>query len=135
MKYQIKHCLHLAVLFEFECGSLKLCVEAAVKARANLGGAYLGGAYLRGANLGGHQVNGDIGIIAAGDPNNWSAIGFVDQETGALIVSVGCRVKEIGEGRAYWSSADHHDLQNRRDVLVALDYIEAVAKLRGWSTR
>ena len=100
---------------------------------ANLRGADLRGADLHGANLCGRKVNGDIGVIDAGTPNHWSALGFVDAGTGELCVSVGCQLKEIGAGRAYWSSPDHHDRENRREVLAALDYIEAVARLRGWA--
>lgn len=48
MKFEIKHRFSGSVLFSLECGSLKLCVEAAVK-----GGADLRGANLRGADLGG----------------------------------------------------------------------------------
>ena len=50
-----------AIRFEGEFGSLRLCVEAAVKARAsladaNLAGADLAGAYLAGANLAGANL-------------------------------------------------------------------------------
>jgi len=147
------------------CGSLKIALEAAVKDYENLGGADLrgadlGGANLRGADLGGadlrgadlggadlrgaylggadlrgRKVSGDIGLIEAGTPNYWLALGFVDLETGELCVSVGCRLKEIGEGRAYWSSDDHTQQYDRREVLAALDYIEAVARIRGWTSR
>jgi uncharacterized protein YjbI with pentapeptide repeats len=106
---------------------------------ANLGGANLGGAILGDANLGdanlyGHKVDGTVGIIQAGMPNNWLAFGYVDRVTQQLHVRVGCRNKEIGEGRAYWSSPDHPALEKRREVLAALDYIEAVARLRGWGS-
>jgi hypothetical protein len=100
---------------------------------ADLGGAHLHGANLRGADLGGRKINGDFGLIEAGTPNHWPALGFIDAETGDLIVSVGCRMKTISDGRAYWSSDSHPKRDNRREVLAALDYIEAVAKLRGWS--
>ena len=58
MKFEIKHRVTGAVLFELECGSLKLCVEAAVKQGAYLRGAYLQGAYLRGAYLRGAYLQG-----------------------------------------------------------------------------
>jgi hypothetical protein len=57
MKFEIKNRI-TEVLFSLECGSHKLCVEAAVKQRANLSGAYLSGAYLRGAYLGGAYLSG-----------------------------------------------------------------------------
>ena len=49
MKFEIKSRWDGRVLFALECGSMKLCVEAAVKARANLARADLAGAYLAGA--------------------------------------------------------------------------------------
>ncbi|MCP5230933.1 MAG: pentapeptide repeat-containing protein, partial [Zoogloeaceae bacterium] len=48
---EIKHEYSGEVLFSLECGSLRLCVEAAVRSEANLRGADLCGADLRGANL------------------------------------------------------------------------------------
>ena len=50
-KIQIKHRWTGAVLFEGRFGSLRLCVEAAAKAGANLARANLAGANLAGANL------------------------------------------------------------------------------------
>jgi hypothetical protein len=49
--FQIKHRFSGKILSELECGSLKLCVEAAVRTDAYLRGAYLRGADLRGADL------------------------------------------------------------------------------------
>ena len=51
MLYEIKHRFTGAVLFSLECGSLNICVETAISARANLTGAYLTGANLADANL------------------------------------------------------------------------------------
>ena len=51
MKFEIKHRITGAVLFELECGSLKLCVEAAVKSGADLSSADLSYADLSSADL------------------------------------------------------------------------------------
>lgn len=51
MKFEIKARWSTSVLFSLETESLKLCLEAAIKQRADLGGADLYGADLRGANL------------------------------------------------------------------------------------
>ena len=51
MKFEIKHRWTGAVLFSLETDSLKLCVQAALKAKADLRGADLRGADLWGANL------------------------------------------------------------------------------------
>jgi hypothetical protein len=62
MIIKIKHRYTGAILFQRESTSLKLCVEAAVKAKTNLGGADLRGAYLGGADLGGADLGGaDLG--------------------------------------------------------------------------
>ena len=81
--YKITYRFTGAVLFSRNCGSLKLCVEAAVKAKisldgANLGGAnlvganlasaYLSGAYLGGANLDGADLSGALKIDPADIP-------------------------------------------------------------------
>ena len=58
MIYEIKHRITGAVLFELECGSLRVCVEAAVSARADLEGADLTRADLAGANLAGAYLTG-----------------------------------------------------------------------------
>lgn len=42
------------------------------------------------------------------------------QSTGAVLHA---------EARLYWAGKE-----NRREVLAALDYIEAVARIRGWAT-
>ena len=134
------------VLYEHKCASLKLCIEAAVTNYANLRdadlmganlmGADLMGANLRDANLRGAKFSSgkinETGLIFAGTPDGFNAMGFVDADTGELRVIVGCRHKSLAEGRIYWSAPDHPNLAYRREVLAALDYIEAVAKLRGW---
>ena len=51
MLYEIRNRYIGAVLFSLECGSLKLCVEAAVAAKADLRDANLCGANLYGADL------------------------------------------------------------------------------------
>ena len=51
MKYEIKHRWTGKVLFSLGTKSLKLCVQAAIKCDADLGGAYLRDAYLRDADL------------------------------------------------------------------------------------
>ena len=51
MNFQIKHRITGSVIFELECGSMRLCVEAAIKSGADLSRANLSGADLSGANL------------------------------------------------------------------------------------
>ena len=176
MLYEIKHRVTGSVLFSLECRSLKLCVSAAVEAkaylsgadlsgaylsranlsgadlsranlsgadlsgaylsRANLSGAYLSGANLSGAylsranlsgaDLSGANLSGANHVIHLGCPNGWTNA-YAWRRDGVLMVQIGCRTKTMAEARAYWASKD-----DRREVLAALDYAEAVAKLRGW---
>ncbi len=166
MKFEIKHRFSGAVLFSLETESLKLCLQAAVKEKADLSGAdlrgaylsgadlsgadlrvaYLSGADLRGADLRGADLRGadlsgaDLRVaylsgaylsgadMAAqlGQPNGWHAWTYVSKE-GEQRIRVGCHDWTIAEGRAYWAGKD-----NRREVLAALDYAEAIGKLRGW---
>ncbi len=51
MNIEIKNRFTGAVIFSLECGSLKLCLQAAVEAKADLSGANLRGADLSGADL------------------------------------------------------------------------------------
>jgi len=57
MKFEIKSRFTGRVLFAAETESMKLCVEAAIKARAYLLGADLSGAYLLGADLSGAYLS------------------------------------------------------------------------------
>jgi hypothetical protein len=96
-------------------------LAGAYLADANLADANLAGAYLAGASLAGAYQ-----VIDAGTPNCYRCVGWL--RDGALSVRVGCHDKRLADGRAYWAGKDR-----RREVLAALDYVEAVAKLRGWS--
>ncbi len=58
MKFEIKHRFSGAVLFALETESLKLCVEAAVKAGSDLSGSDLRGSDLRGSDLRGSDLRG-----------------------------------------------------------------------------
>jgi hypothetical protein len=58
MKFEIKSRWTGRVLFSLETETLKLCVEAAIKSRADLSGADLYGADLSGADLSGADLSG-----------------------------------------------------------------------------
>ena len=104
---------------------LGVAVKLAVKADAYLAGADLTGANLARAYLAGADLTRAKAVIDAGTPDGWRCVGWV--RDGVLRVRVGCRDMAIPEGREYWSGKP-----NRREVLAALDYIEATARLRGW---
>ena len=121
MKFEVKHRVTGAILFSLETKSLKLCLEAAVKEKANLRWADLSVANLSGAYLSGACLAAQLG-----QPNGWHAWTYVSKD-GEQRVRVGCRDYTITEGRAYWAGKD-----NRLEVLAALDYAERIAELRGW---
>jgi uncharacterized protein YjbI with pentapeptide repeats len=176
MNYEIKHRFTGAVLFSLECDSLKLCVQAAVKAKADLRDSDLRGSNLRdsdlrgsnlrdsdlsysdlrGSNLRdsdlrgsdlsysdlsysdlrdsdlsysdlrGSDLRGSKEAAQLGQPNGWHAWTYLDKE-GKQRVRVGCQDKTIADGRLYWA-----DKEDRREVMAALDYAEAIGNLRGW---
>ena len=94
-------------------------------AHANLAGANLAGAYLADANLAGANLAGAKDVIDAGTPDGWRCVGW--RRDGVARVRVGCRNKTLTEAREYWRGKD-----NRREVMAALDYVEVVARARGW---
>ena len=95
--------------------------------RADLFGADLHGAYLRRADLFGADLSGVTTTCQLGQPNGWPSFAYIHAD-GVMRVQIGCQNKTLKEGRAYWFGED-----NRREVLAALDYAEAIAKIRGWN--
>ena len=96
--------------------------------RANLSGADLSGADLSDADLSGANLSGVSALIDAGYPYGWRAVGWLSE--GVIRLRVGCRNFTLADGRAYWTGKD-----NRREVLAALDYIETIARIRGWEVK
>ena len=92
---------------------------------ADLREADLSGADLRGADLRRANISGVRNVISCGLPDGWHAFGW--HKGTILMVQVGCRSFTLDEGRQYWVGKT-----DRREVLAALDYIQAVAKIRGW---
>ena len=84
MKYEIKNRYTGAVLFSLNCGSFKLCVEAAVKSHTDLGGADLRGANLRGADLRGAK-NSDRAIAYTRILPEGQLIGYKKGSKGEII--------------------------------------------------
>ncbi len=90
---------------------------------ADLSYADLIGADLRSADLTGADLTRATGVVDLGCPDGWRAVGW--WKDGEPWVRVGCRTMSLDEGRAYWA-----DKPERREVVAALDYFEAVAKIR-----
>ena len=160
MKYEIKNRFTGDVLFALETASLKLCMEAAVTARANLSranlsGAYLSGAYLSradlsGANLSGAYLSGaDLsGANLSGADLSRANLSGANLSGADLAIHLGYPngwtafawlkdgVIRVQVGCRDFSLAEGRAYwagkDNRREVLAALDYAEKVAELRGW---
>jgi len=159
--FEIKHRYSNAVLFSLETESLEFCVQAAVRRSVDLRGAELGGMFfdgmyffganfegvdlrgasfkrvclggadlrgadLRGADFDGADLRGAEGIFTMGTPNGWHAHAWLRDNW--LSIRVGCREFRMAEARAHWAGKD-----DRREVMAALDYAEAVATIRGWA--
>lgn len=97
---------------------------------ANLSGADLSQANLHGANLSGADLyKANLSRVEAvsplGCPDGWPA--FVWHHGDVVMVQAGCKSYTLQQGREYWAGK-----ANRREVLAALDYAEAIAKIRGW---
>jgi hypothetical protein len=74
MKFEIKSRFNASVLFTLETESLKLCVKAAVKAKANLYGADLSGADLSSVDLSGADLSGaDLSSVDLSGANLYGA--------------------------------------------------------------
>ena len=133
MLIEIKHRLTGAVLFSLDCGSWKLCIEAAVKSKADLRGANLRGADLRwadlrGADLSGANLSGANHVQTLGQPNGWFAFTYFYK--GFQRVQVGCQNFTLKQGRDYWQGKE-----DRSEVMAAIDYAEAIGKLRKWGMK
>ena len=163
MLIEIKHRLTGAVLFSLDCGSWKLCIEAAVKSKAdlrganlreadlreadlrgadlreadlrwadlrgaNLRGADLRWADLRGADLSGANLSGANHVQTLGQPNGWFAFTYFYK--GFQRVQVGCQNFTLKQGRDYWQGKE-----DRSEVMAAIDYAEAIGKLRKWGMK
>ena len=133
MKFEIKNRFTGDTQFtaEIDCGEdaaisrkIGLAVKCAVKNGANLSGADLRGADLSGAHLTDANLRGAKGVVPLGTPDGWTAVGWwID---GKPWVRVGCRNKSLSDGKWYWAKKP-----NRREVMAAVEYFEAVAAIRG----
>ena len=119
MKITINHLITGEPLLECDAEDVEAAVTEAVSDGANLWDANL-----EHANLWG------VKDIISTEPDQWFAFGWL--QDGYLAIRAGCRNKRLAEARAYWSET-HPEWKHRQEVAAAIDYIEAVAGLRGWA--
>ena len=105
---------------------LGLAVRWAVKARANLAGAYLAGADLARADLAGADL-----IDGGQRSDGYRFIGSI--KDGVLMISAGCRYFALADARSHWSSSRGGTALGDETQAI-LDHIERVANVRGLIT-
>jgi len=112
MLHQIKNRWTGAVLFELECGSLKICLEAGVKAKANLSYANLSAANLRAANLSAADLSAanlsDANLSAAKNmklPTGETWADYLSQTVPALLTAGGRPLSEVATAE-HWNCHD-----------------------------
>ncbi len=136
MPIEILHRHTRAVLFSSPADTIAGAVQEAIKTRADLGGAdlreaYLGGAYLRGADLGGVLAEHCSRILTAASGSGYQMV-FVRHSDG-VSVHAGCRnVPSLAEAREHWRKGKDCEPDHLADCVAALEYLEALAKRRGW---
>ena len=135
MKIEIKCRFSGKVLFEHEAknNTLRLTLEAGVKAGANLDGAYLTGANLTGANLGGANLGGanlvgERPIIQIGPIGSRCAYFVAYLTDQGLRLRAGCFFGTRAEFEAKLSDT-HKDSQHANEYRAALDLIDAHAEI------
>lgn len=69
-------------------------------------------------------LSGATGIIDLGHPNGWRAAAYFYD---GIKFRIGCHTKTLAAAREYWAGKP-----DRREIMAAIDYAVAVAKLRGW---
>ena len=159
--FEIKHRDNGTVLFSRTCGSLKTCVEAAVKAGAdlreadlygadlygadlygaNLYGADLYGANLReanlreanlrGANLRGADLRG-VALIDGGQERRGYRFWAWRDKDGGTVYRAGCHEwRDIDEALTHYSD-DYSSDGDRHECAARLRFLRDEAVRRGW---
>ena len=142
-KLRIKRLFTGEVLFEGEFGLLRLCLEAAVKTRADLSGADLSGADLSGANLWGANLSGTSirdgvklharGIAKEATRSDGYRFFLLDtQAPGRWRVMAGCRFFTLPEAWKHWGYGSRAGTAlgaESEDILILFEhYAERVEK-------
>ena len=139
MQFDIRNRYTGAVQFtaEIDCAedapaSVKIgsAVIWAAMTGANLRRADLSGADLSGADLRGADLRGADGVASLGAPDGWHAWCWVMD--GLLSIRVGCKEMRLAEALEYW---DRPEKPDRREVVAAVRYAEAIAIARGWALK
>ena len=132
MLYQIKHRDAKAVLYEWDCKSVKECVESAVAAGVSLAHANLEGANLEGADLRDANLRRTY-LIDAGYETRGYRFWAWRRKDNAIIYRAGCHEWDnITEALEYFSQG-YTSTGNRHECLARLNLLVALAAIR-WAT-
>jgi len=133
-----------SVLFSLECGSLRICIEAAVKAGACLGDAYLAGAnlvganlgdaYLRGADLVGANLRGanleDTDLIDAGQDRRGFRFWAWRDNSGVVVYRGGCHTWTSIDDAIAWYGDSYSSNGDRAECIARLTLLRDEAARR-----
>ena len=131
MKIQITARLTGLVLFEHEAenNTMKLTLEAAISARANLAGANLAGAYLAGAYLADKsELQGDRPILQIGPIGSRCSYFVAYLTNKGLRLRAGCFFGTRDEFEAKLSD-EHDNNDHAKEYRAALAMIDAHAEI------
>ena len=120
MFYEIKNRIDGSVIFSLECGSVRLCVEAAISCSADLSFADLRSANLRSADLvdGGQDARG-FRFWA------WRA------NNGSIVYRAGCHEwRDIGKALA-WYGDSYSSNGDRAECIARIELMRGIA-MRRW---
>ena len=123
--FEIKSRYDGKMIFSAECGSFKLCVELAVKSRADLSGANLSRADLYGANLSGANLSGakDAELVIARTqicPTEGAFIGWKKLQGGVIaklvITHDAKRMNSLGSRKCRASKVFVHEMFGAKEA-------------------
>jgi hypothetical protein len=128
MKFEVKSRWTSASLFSLETETMRLCVEAAVKQRADLSWAHLIGADLRGADLsgaGGQKITtiGDRPYLTIGPMGSRSDMLQAWLTDAGVYVRAGCFWNTLAEFKAA-VEREHGDSVHGHEYRAAVALIE-----------
>ena len=137
MEFEIKHRITAAVIFHLETKNLGLCVEAAVKSRTDLSGAYLSRANLYGADLSRANLYGADLSRANLSGADLVTVGWIGSRRAYTTynaakdeVQCGCFVGTMKDFKARVKKTYKTGTTHRLEYDAAIEFMKAVVKAR-----
>ena len=137
MEFEIKHRITAAVIFHLETKNLGLCVEAAVKSRTDLSGAYLSRANLYGTDLSRANLYGADLSRANLSGADLVTVGWIGSRRAYTTynaakdeVQCGCFVGTMKDFKARVKKTYKTGTTHRLEYDAAIEFMKAVVKAR-----